>query len=161
MQWKDIPNHNGTYAISEFGQIRRNKDGLILKAHTNRKGYLRVNLNQNGKQRLHLVSSLVAETFIGKRPLGFTVNHKDFNKINNHHFNLEYLSNLNNMRHAWDNGIHDLKKGSTNHTAKLTEENVKFIRSATPFNKYELAKMFKVNESTIRNVRNRKTWKHI
>lgn len=159
MQWRQI--HDGIYSVSEFGDVRRNSDNLILKSHINKKGYLRVNLTKNGKQRLHLIASIVASAFIGKKPHGLTINHKDLNKINNHPSNLEYISNLENMRHAWNNGLHNMKKGSTNHTAKLTNSDVIFIRNSYPFNKDELSKTFKVDESTIRSIKNRRTWKHI
>jgi hypothetical protein len=44
--------------------------------------------------------------------------------------------------------------------AKLTEENVLFIRSSSSSN-LELSKLFGVHPDTIKHVRQGKTWRHI
>jgi hypothetical protein len=55
-----------------------------------------------GRVRVH---NLVAETFIGKKPFGSQVNHIDGNKCNNTPENLEYISQKENLRHAFRTGL--------------------------------------------------------
>ena len=55
------------------------------------------------KARVH---SLVAEAFLGPRPLGHEVNHKDGNKWNNDVSNREYVTHSHNRLH-----IHRLGRG--------------------------------------------------
>jgi GIY-YIG catalytic domain len=50
--------------------------------------------------------------------------------------------------------------GSNHHTAKLNENDVKYIRSS-PLSGEELAVMFGVKHNTISNIRLHKTWKHV
>lgn len=53
-------------------------------------------------------------------------------------------------------------RGSSNTKAKLTEENVKFIREhIDEYRQIDLARMFNVNKSTIYWIKLRKNWAHI
>jgi len=65
------------------------------------------------------VHSIVAEYFIGPRPTGYQINHKDRNKGNNHVSNLEYVTPQENVRHAMISGA---RKGD------LSAENLTSIR---------------------------------
>jgi hypothetical protein len=113
--WKDIPGYP-TYQVSESGNIRRIRDGRVkmLKSQITPKGYARITLNKaNSKPRHKKVHRLVALTFLGE-PLDDTrnhVNHKDGVKLNNHHSNLEWVSNRENITHAIENNLltHNLK----------------------------------------------------
>ena len=65
-------------------------------------GYLHVSINGRRKD----VHRLVAECFVPK-PAGedLEVNHKDGDKLNNHASNLEWVSHLENVRHAYRTGL--------------------------------------------------------
>ena len=52
------------------------------------------------------------------------------------------------------------KPGEANHRAIFTEENVRMIRS-DPRTHAELARVMGVSQSTISNIRRRRTWKHV
>jgi hypothetical protein len=77
----------------------------VLKPGIDRKGYLRVFLSVKSKQYSRRVHRLVAKTFIENKTELPQVNHLDCNKNNNHVCNLEWTTNLENMRHAFHNGI--------------------------------------------------------
>jgi hypothetical protein len=96
----------------KFGQTIY-KDGrvayfseTILKPSLCKKGYLRVYLSIGSKKHTKKVHRLIALTFIDNPDKKETVNHIDCNKLNNHVSNLEWMTNQENMRHAFDNGIY-------------------------------------------------------
>ena len=102
-EWRDIPGFP-SYKISNLGRVQ----GIrvpILKQYTSTRGgnYPFVDLRGwdaegNHKRRLALVHILVAEAFIGPRPKGTVVNHKDHNRKNACVSNLEYITQLENSR---------------------------------------------------------------
>jgi hypothetical protein len=51
-------------------------------------------------------------------------------------------------------------RGEGSGMSKLTEDDVRFIRSS-PLNQYELAGLLGVSQPTIGNIRRRATWKHV
>lgn len=118
--WKDIKGFEGYYQVSTFGRIKRKlnktiyKDGrvaifaeTILKYSVSKKGYLLVYLSVKSKKYTKTVHRLVADTFIENPHNKETVNHKNCNKQDNHINNLEWMYNLENMRHAFKNGVFD------------------------------------------------------
>lgn len=100
----DLEGYEGLYKISEDGRVfsvkridsrGRVRGGYFLKQYDTGKGYLQVELNDNGKKRF-LVHRLVAHHFLGKSNL--PVDHKNENKSDNRVENLEYVTNRENSR---------------------------------------------------------------
>lgn len=123
--WKEIPNTDGFYYVSNLGRVKskarprvmsngtvKHYKEFILKQINHTQGYLSVNLYlDNGKQCKRLVHILVAEAFIPKYADGLDVNHKDGNKKNNHVENLEWCTHKENVHHCNDTGLRsDVKK---------------------------------------------------
>lgn len=124
----------GAYAVSSLGRVERRlangrnaKCGRILRQTKTPYGYLVVNLSVEGKARTVHIHKLVADAFLGKRPVGFHINHKDGNKCNNDAHNLEYVTPKANVRHAIGLGLHP--RGERHGMAKLDKEQVKEIRA--------------------------------
>ena len=94
--WKDIPNYENLYQISNLGRVRslhnRYKGKQYLKACPNSKGYLLVSLCKNHTQRAFNIHRLVAEAFIPNPNNLPCINHIDENKLNNAVSNLEWCS---------------------------------------------------------------------
>lgn len=96
--WKPVVGYENLYEVSNFGRVKslpRNstvKYARILKSHTNRYGYLHVNLYKNNKRKDFLVHRLVAEAFIPNPDNLPVVNHKDENPSNNFSTNLEWCT---------------------------------------------------------------------
>lgn len=142
-----------------------------LKPATDNKGYLRVGIIINGILTTKKVHRLICEAFNDNVENKPQVNHKNCDKKDNRASNLEWVTNSENMKHAFANGLIKLdphnktpKKGILNGMALLTDEKVLSIRSK--FKKYiytrkKLAKEFNVTESCIKDVILRKSWKHI
>ena len=104
--WKDIPMTNGKILISNMGRIKSNlRDGRILKTQRDKKGYETVRVTIDRKKLAFKVHREVAKIF-NLNPEGYPqVNHKDGNKLNNKHTNLEWVTNIENAHHAISNNL--------------------------------------------------------
>jgi hypothetical protein len=173
-EWRPIPGADGFYSASSFGRIRSEpknpekvgkKYGRVLRPSADRKGYLWFRICLPGeKPRSVKVHRMVMLAFVGPVPSECEVNHKDGDKTNNRPENLEYKTGLENIRHAWENGLHanDDRKGEAHRMAKLNDEKVRAIRAAFPARSLgSLAEEHGVTKQAISYVLNRKTWSHI
>ena len=119
--WKDIPGFEGIYQASNTGSIRT-KPGKVtsnkryarrewktrvlkVKYPQRRRKDARVTLWKDGKESDHLVSRLVAMTWVDGYAPGLTVNHIDGNPENNAIENLEWLSLADNVRKGFETGL--------------------------------------------------------
>ena len=105
--WKDIPNTNGQYMVSNQGKVMTVKTGRILTPVIDERGYERVCLFKADRDRRYKVHRLVAIAFLPNPQGKKQVNHKDGNKRNNSVDNLEWATNEENMKHSRANGFHD------------------------------------------------------
>lgn len=111
--WKDIDGFPG-YQAGSYGNIRsflnnrwgiRDTYHILIPSLDKETGYLKVNLQKNGKGYTKSVHAIIAEAFHdGKHP-GLDVNHIDGNKLNNNASNLEWCTRKENMKHAYENGL--------------------------------------------------------
>lgn len=99
--WKNVVGYEGHYMVSDQGEVMSVKRGKrLMKIFFNQKGYPRLTITKNGKMKQVFVHRLVAEAFIGTVKEGYSVNHIDGNKTNNHISNLEIISNSENIIHS-------------------------------------------------------------
>lgn len=99
-EWRPVAGYEGAYEVSNTGRVRslarldsagnRRQSRELAPATSN--GYLYVNLSKDGKGTPHRIHVLVARAFIGERPPGLEVHHRDHDKQNNHVTNLEYVT---------------------------------------------------------------------
>lgn len=165
-KWVDIKGFEGKYMISDHGNIMSMKYGmtdepstLAKKSHTG--GYEMVHLSLEGSIAAKYVHRLVAEAFIpnpGKKPC---VNHKDGRKKNNRVSNLEWVTESENMLHAYETGL--MGVGARHPMAKLNEMNVRDIREMHEegYTTSELADLFDITYGQVVNIVKRKHWTHI
>ena len=143
------------YKITEDGRIINLKWGREVKPQQNDKGYLRVQM----VGRMRFVHRLVAEKYVPNPDGKPQVNHKDGNKLNNHADNLEWVTNKENRAHAVKYGLQI--QGEKCPWAKLSEVNVKYIRSHPEIGTTLFAETYGVSVRTIRDIRNGKSWKNV
>lgn len=143
------------YEITREGQVINKHNGHILAGQPNGKGYLRVSIGK----KLMFIHRLVAEKYVPNPDHKTQVNHKDGNKLNNSADNLEWVSNQENRKHAIEHDLH--LTGEKCSWSKLTEEDVRFIRSHPEISTTDLANMFNVSRPCICDVKAYRTWKKI
>ena len=177
MEWLPASGYSD-YEVSDTGRVRRvtpHKLGTRwpvdreltpqLQGRDSHHAYLRVKIGQ----KYVPVAHLVATAFLGPRPDGHEVNHKDGNKQNNSVTNLEWVTHKENVQHALQLGLRNPAdwSGEKHGMAKLTEDAVRAIL-ATPRGETgrangtnALATKYGVCTDTIRLIRRRAIWKHI
>ena len=134
---KPIKNYKRYLIDSVNGNIYSNAKGksmFLLKPFEKPDGYLAVTLWDDSilgtkKRKTFLVHRLVAETFIPNAENKPTVNHKDGNKKNNCVDNLEWATLSEQQVHACEHELNYARKGEKANKAKLTWEDVHFIRN--------------------------------
>ena len=142
------------YDITKSGEIINKHTGKHLKGQKNGKGYLRVGIGK----KLMFVHRLVAEKYVPNPNNLPQVNHKDGNKLNNCADNLEWVSNQTNRDHALKNGLHF--KGEKCPWSKLSQDQVDFILNHPEIPSKEIAKIFKISDGHVREIRRNESWRH-
>ena len=159
--WKPIAGYEEFYHVSNYGRIKsfKRKKPIILTPALNQNGYLRVHLSLDGKKKNFFVHILVATAFIPNPDNKPEVNHRIGWKLNCYVGNLEWSTREENQQHAVDNGLNVAKKGEECYQAKLTNEQVLYIRN-NPDNltQDELAEMFGMKQATISEIQTGKSY---
>lgn len=175
-EWRPVVGFESSYEVSSLGCVRsfdrvvvrgngrpQFHCGRPIKPRRNRCGYYRVGLSKDGKQRRCSVHAIVAAAFIGPRPDGYDINHKDGVKRNNAVENLEYVTPSRNQKHAYEKQLKVPVRGSWNGQAKLSEESVMTIKSELRcgVTGASLARRFKVSERCIHKIKKAENWAHV
>lgn len=174
--WKKVPGYEGYYEASSFGRIRsvdRFVDhkingrtmyrGKVISTRLSiPSGYLHVGLTVHGKSKSYTVHRLIMYAFHGKDEKS-QINHKNGIKTDNRVENLEYCTQSQNIKHAYDTGLMRGHKmyGSKGSTALLTTAQVNEIRdrySRGGITQKEIAKKYGVCRHTILNIIKKHTY---
>lgn len=134
-RWLPVAGWDYWYAVSDLGRLRRlagsrqTPTARLLRPTKGSSGYLKVELQRAGVSQTWNVHALVAEAFIGPRPEGYQVNHKNGIKTDNRLANLEWTTPAGNNRHAQQLGlVKPVTSEEQLSHAKLTAEQVREIR---------------------------------
>ena len=127
-EWIAIPGYEGLYEASNLGRIRtaegkettnarchRVWKQRILKLHRTKRGSSNnfnemVSLWKNGEFKQLLVARLVAMTWCSGYKQDLTVNHIDGDPLNNKADNLEWITQRENILHAYKTGLNKQSK---------------------------------------------------
>lgn len=107
-----VPGYEGLYAVTKNGVVfslprSTSKKLNIMNPVDNMKaGYLRVVLAKEGNSKLWYIHRLVALAYIPNPENKPMVNHKNGNKRDNRHGNLEWVTGQENRDHAFENGLY-------------------------------------------------------
>lgn len=171
--WKDIPNYEGLYQVSNLGRVKSlsrfrkcKNNGLalfkerVMKNRTDKKGYSIINLSKDSKKTTKKVHRLVILAFKGYSKL--QVNHINGDKSDNRLENLEYCTNAENVQHAFDIGLNKGRKGEAHHNVKLTRADAERIKYGHQgLNQKEIANIYGINKMQVSRIRSGKRWRHI
>ena len=180
--WKIIPNYGEHYQINREGVIRINpssprlklqesrkgkkgyaslkKAGDLVSTHVSPDGYGRVNLKKEcGKYTSHNIHRILMLTFHPPADDSLQINHKDGDKLNNSFENLEWCTQLENLKHAWDTGLRPAPSHRILNEAQVLE--VREMRASSDKTLKEIGKLYGVTQHAIWRIVHRKTWKHI
>lgn len=168
--WKDIPEYEGHYQISNYGRIKTlnkiiysfhgqtkytsNRKEKILKPLKHRQGYYFIYLFKNKKKQRFYIARLVLTVFSRRPKKGEEACHyPDKNVTNNNIKNLQWATHKKNMSHRKIQGSQ--KVGEEHHCAKLKNIEVKEIFFSNKSRK-ELMKIYNVSDRTIFDIKNKK-----
>ena len=139
------------YAVSSEGRVTH--DGRILSGTVHYDGYIFVNI-RGKKYAKHRV---VAEAFIPNPENKPFVNHIDGNKQNNKVENLEWCTQSENIKHAYENNLQP--KGLSTYKGKFSaeqREEIKRLWDLGMFSKRQLAGKYGVSHTCINDIINDK-----
>lgn len=173
--WQPVIGFEGRYEVSSLGRVRsidhytRSNNrwgpytvrfrGKVLRPRLSG-GYQSVTLSLSGQTVQKNVHVLVAQAFIGPRPLDQVVCHRDGDKSNCAETNLYYGTHKDNSLDAINHGHQP--RGERQGSSKLTEQNVREIRGLIKTNSQrKLAAQFGVCQTTIRIVAKGQGWRHV
>lgn len=110
----DFPN----YEINRMGQVRSRKTMRLLTLYDDGKGYLRIKLNgMNCRLQILVAKQFVPNPDPGVRTI---VNHKKGNKYDCRASQLEWVTQSENIKHAWDTGLIKRKRKVNNYSSRKT-----------------------------------------
>lgn len=167
-RWLPIPGYEGYYEASDLGRVRslprRGSNnalhaGRILKPQRRGpRGYLGVTLSVHGKAKGYYMQRLIAATFLGPRPDGMDVCHKDDDKTNNRATNLKYDTHAANQREASERGLSAF--GERNGMVRLGEAQVAEIRMARAagVRGIDLARQYGISKAQVSRIGTGRNW---
>lgn len=145
------------YYVSDSGDVfsKRNDGKLKLLTQTNRSGYRKVALQENGFREDVDVHRLVAMLFIENPEDKRTVNHKDGNKSNNLVSNLEWATDSENQMHSYRELNH---KGNGLKTFTYDEFAEVLRCYNNGISQAEIARLYGISRNLIHNIVKRKSY---
>ena len=156
-----------TYIITEYGMVYNVVTNHEVLQRPN-EGYMKCNLIRiDGSQYTYSVH-IAWEWVPFRRDINLMINHIDGNKFNNSRFNLEWVTNRENIQHAIVTGLipPHLNQGETHGMTKLTNEDVHNICKmlCDPRTSYdEILKIYgdKIGKQGLMDIANGRAWTHI
>ncbi|KKL24932.1 hypothetical protein LCGC14_2410390 [marine sediment metagenome] len=173
--WLPVAGYEGFYSVSTLGRVRRDAPtkyrggisypGRVLRTYQtqyNSNKYRIVSLCTGKGWRIGKVHRMVAIAFLGPPLPGMCVNHKNGDKWDNRVQNLEWVTLVENCRHAVAAGL--TMYGEKNKMARLSAAQVRTIRQSYRTGnttQRALAQTFRTSQACIWSIIHRRTWKRL
>ena len=179
-EWRPVVGWEDLYEVSNLGRVRslprvvsdsngrtRRMPMRMRKPYVNvQHGRRELGLKDSGRFAMRTVYSLVADAWIGAKPDGLEINHKNGDYTDDRAENLEYVTKSENLRHAYRLGLRSKPHwlaGANHWAAVLTEDCVREIRKRHKRGESlsDLSSEYGVGVPSIRRAVNRQTWKNV
>lgn len=178
-EWRPVPGHEGRYEVSSKGRVRSldriaeyvrrdqysGRDIAVSRRHKGRNlrpapsatGHMSVVLGRGMTTAVHV---LVLKAFGPAQPIGTETCHANGDPSDNRIENLRWGTRSENLLDAVAHGVRPI--GSRTHMAKLLESDIPRIRDLIGKRTIvSIASEYGVNEATIRQIRDGRSWKHV
>ena len=147
-EWRDIPGYESFYQVSNLGNVRSIRFNKVRNMKSwDSHGYRAVELCINNNRYIVGVHQLVALAFIPNPENKPEVNHKDRNRSNNNVENLEWVTQSENIAHAYRNGV---KPRPTYQNQPLQKEILDIIENKKYFSIREASRQTEHKRDTIK-----------
>ena len=167
--FKEVPGYDGRYFINKQGDVWSIARQRLMCPQTDATHpYPSVLLTENNKRKQpRTIYYLMRITWMPPAPgeVGtggdkWCVNHKDGNKLNNCIDNLEWMTNSENAKHAWANGLQ--AQGADKKNAVFTSEQVTTIRLRVKYGEsaYSIAKEYQCSHNVVKKICRFESWRH-
>lgn len=173
-EWRRVNGFRRIF-VSNRGRVKRiefisESNGRFFPEHIyptyNNKGYRKVIFSEDKVRYTKSVHTLVAEAFLGPRPHGKLVDHKDEDKCNNRSDNLQYLTPRENTIKSlprYEKNLVRLSK-ERREKSRINSNIVKEIREKYKPYVYtvkQLCSEYNIKEGMMRSILERRVWKDI
>lgn len=166
--WKGVPDFEGKYEVSNFGNVRgfycggkKRKEPKNKKPQLNPNGYVYVVLQDGKKLKAWSVHRLVLTVFDKAMPRNIDCCHINHIRTDNRYSNLKWATRKQNEEDKYKSGrgVYGEKNGQS----KMTTKMVLKIRGLfkTKMSTHAIAKLLGLKQQNVWNICNNKTWNHI
>jgi hypothetical protein len=132
-EWRSVVGYEGLYEVSAAGEVKSTRSGAHLSTHPERKAqYPTVRLSNKGVVRKWFVHRLVAYAFLGPRPEGLDIRHRNGDATDCRVANLAYGTRSRNIQDSVEHGTHgQARKTHCKQGHEFTPQNTRLRRSGT------------------------------
>lgn len=160
--WKQCE-ENPKWEVSSYGNLRWSATKEKASMYLHKTGYWTTTFTLKGKKKSCKIHRLVAKAFLPTTEGKNCVNHKDGVKTNNHIDNLEWCTQAENNKHAWENGLVTGLVGELNGRAILNEKLVHeickdYVEGLMP---KDVIEKYSITRNQAIKIKCKTTWKHI
>lgn len=154
------------YFVTDQGAVfsTRGRPWHPLKPQPDHDGYLHVVLRQDNRSRTVKVQRIVASEFMGTRPDGHVVCHRNGDKLDNRAVNLRFDTQKANIADIKIHGTENPPRGERNGGAKLTAAIVLAMRheyDAGRSSCAEIGRKFGISRRQAYDICKRMAWRHV
>lgn len=172
--WKPIKGWEGLYSVSNLGRVRRESWDIpsyqnikVLKGCPADGRYPKVTLSdkvRGGKSKIKAIHRLVGEAFVPNPEGKPQIHHKNADVFDARADNLEWTTQSENIKYAFDSGRKKMTQGEecswTKYSESLILQVYKEILKEEKSQK-EIASLYGIPASTVSALKNKKTWKEV
>jgi hypothetical protein len=163
-EWKVYEDGDYNFIVSSLGGIKNGNTGKALYKRKDKNGYVTVRMSRGAKDKTFKAHRLVLLTFLPNPSELPYVNHLNGIKDDNRLINLEWCTQKQNVRHAFNTGLITMK-GSDNPKSIVSEDLVheicQWFQSNPTLGPKAASSLFNTTLKVLTKIRCGESWKDI